>query len=672
MSSLDLWPIGNCQVSALVDNAAGLVWACQPRVDGDPLFCALLEPKPPVSGEWRIALENQVSAVPRYLKNTPILVTRLTDADGGIADVYDFCPRLERRGRMYRPVAFIRIVRPLAGAPRIAVKVAPASAWGAREAACTSGTNHIRFLTEPQPLRLTTDAPIIHLLEGRSFRLEESLHFFLGPDEPFVGHVGHTLATMLHETAEHWQAWVRGLAIPLEWQQVVIRAAITLKLCQHEETGAIVAALTTSIPEAPNSGRDWDYRYCWIRDAYYTVQALNRLGALDVLESYLGYLRNVVDNARSGHIQPLYAVSGEPKLEERIADDLTGYRGMGPVRVGNAAYTQIQYDAYGQIILSNTHAFFDERLFRKATAEDFASLEKVGERAWKKYDKPDAGLWEFRTRAGVHTYSAVMSWAACDRLANIAITLGKGARARILAAPRRGHPRQDREARLVSGRKEVRGDLRWRRARRQPAPARRHALPRARRPALPRHLQRGRKGSEARRQHAALCQRGRFRPARDRVQLLHLLADRGAVSGRAAGGGARTLRQDVESINSRRAAFRGRGLRNRRALGQLSADLFACRVDQLRGAFVPTVEFGPVSRLIVISNRVSSPKPRSVEGTQGGLAVALAAALGNRAAVVRLVGGQDRRLHRQDQSPPRGRSHHRDDRPRRAGRRRIL
>jgi GH15 family glucan-1,4-alpha-glucosidase len=431
VSNLNLWPIGNCQVSALVDEAAGFVWACQPRVDGDPLFCSLLAPKPPVRGVWRIALENQVSATQRYLKNTPILVTRLTDADGGVADVYDFCPRLERRGRMYRPVAFVRIVRPLAGAPRLKVTLAPAAAWGARDAACTSGTNHVRFLTEPQPLRLTTDAPIVHLLEERSFRLEESLHFFLGPDEPFVGKLDHSLATMLHETADHWQAWVRGLAIPLEWQKVVIRAAITLKLCQHEETGAIVAALTTSIPEAPGSGRNWDYRYCWIRDAYYTVQALNRLGALDVLESYLAYLRNVVDNARSGHIQPLYAVSGEPRLEEGLAEALAGYRGMGPVRVGNAAYTQVQHDAYGQIVLSNTHAFFDERLFRKATAEDFAALEKVGERAWKTHDKPDAGLWEFRTRAGVHTYSAVMSWAACDRLANIAATLGLKARARV-------------------------------------------------------------------------------------------------------------------------------------------------------------------------------------------------------------------------------------------------
>ena len=434
MSSLNLWPVGNCQVSALVDESAGFVWGCQPRVDGDPLFCALLEPKgeeQPPRGEWRFTLENQASAEQRYLKNTPILVTRLTDVDGAVVEIFDFCPRFERDGRMYRPVAFVRIVRPIVGAPRLRVSLNPATDWGERAAERTSGTNHIRYLLKPQPLRLTTDAPVIHLLEGRCFRVEKSLHFFLGPDEPFVGNVTQVLASMLHRTADYWREWVRGLAIPLEWQRTVIRAAITLKLCQHEETGAIVAALTTSIPEASGSERNWDYRYCWIRDAYYTVQALNRLGALDVLEKYLSYLRNIVDQSKGGHIQPLYAVSGEPRLEEGTAEALAGYRGMGPVRIGNAAYTQVQHDAYGQIILSNAQAFFDERLLRKATEEDFVSLEKVGELAWATYDQPDAGLWEFRTRTGVHTYSAVMSWAACDRLANIAKELWLEERAKL-------------------------------------------------------------------------------------------------------------------------------------------------------------------------------------------------------------------------------------------------
>lgn len=167
MKTLDLWPIGNCQVSALVDDRAGFVWGCQPRVDGDPLFCGLLDPKGESAiprGEWRISLEDQVSADTRYLKNTPIVVTRLTDASGAVVEVFDFCPRFERAGRMYRPVAFVRIVRPIVGAARVRVCLNPAVDWGARDAERTSGTNHIRFLLKPQPLRLTTDAPVIHLL----------------------------------------------------------------------------------------------------------------------------------------------------------------------------------------------------------------------------------------------------------------------------------------------------------------------------------------------------------------------------------------------------------------------------------------------------------------------------------------------------------------------------
>ena len=438
MNDLDLWPIGNCQVNALVDQAAGFVWACQPRVDGDPLFCSLLDPArgdgaPPGAGEWRVVLDDQVSAHPGYIKNTPILITRLRDRRGGEVDVIDFCPRFERSGRMYRPVAFIRIIRPVSGSPRVSVRLNPATGGGESDAERTNGTNHVRFLLEPQPLRVTTDASVGRLLDGKSFRLEKSVHFFLGPDEPFTGNVEQELARMLHQTRQHWRSWVRGLAIPLEWQDVVIRSAITLKLCQHEDTGAIVAALTTSIPEHDGSERNWDYRYCWIRDAYYTVQALNRLGALDVLEGYLTYLRNLIDEAGDGDIQPLYAVDGGRRLDERIAPGLRGYRGLGPVRIGNAAYTQVQHDAYGQIILSCAQAFFDQRLYRPGNAEDFRQLEVVGRRALDAFDKPDAGLWELRTRTGVHTYSSVMCWAACDRLARIADRLGFDDRAAFWA-----------------------------------------------------------------------------------------------------------------------------------------------------------------------------------------------------------------------------------------------
>ncbi|WP_294189346.1 glycoside hydrolase family 15 protein [uncultured Sphingomonas sp.] len=428
MSDLDLWPIGNCQVSALIDRAGRFVWGCVPRVDGDPLFSALLGGDAPEGGFWEIAVEDSVSVEQHYVRNTPVLVSRHTDARGGVIEVTDFCPRFERTGRTYRPVAFARIVRPISGSPRLKMRLRPTCGWGGTCREQVGGSNHVRFLLDALAMRLTTNAPIGMVQQERSFRVEKPLHFFLGPDESFAGDFASTLDLMLHDTVAEWQQWVRGLAVPLEWQEVVIRCAITLKLCQHEETGAIVAALTTSVPEHAGSERNWDYRYCWIRDAYYTVQALNRLGALDVLEGYLGYLRNIVDAAGDGdddgHIQPLYGVLGEPHLPERVAPLLPGYRGMGPVRVGNQAAEQIQHDAYGQIVLCSVHAFFDHRLFRPADAADFERLEHVGERAWKYYDQPDAGLWELRTRQSVHTYSSAMCWAACDRLANAAERLG--------------------------------------------------------------------------------------------------------------------------------------------------------------------------------------------------------------------------------------------------------
>lgn len=434
IASLDLWPIGNCQVSALIDRAGRFVWACVPRVDGDPAFSNLLAGEgADGAGAWAIDLEDCVSTEQTYVRNTPILVTRHIDNAGNAVEVVDFCPRTERHDRVYRPTAFARIVRPVSGSPRIRVRLHPTHSWGRHDVERIMGSNHIRYCAPGWNMRLSTTAPVGMLNEERAFRVEKPLHFFLGPDEGFVGPLGATIDQMLAETETGWRHWVRGLAIPAEWQDVVIRAAITLKLCQHEETGAIVAALTTSIPEHADSQRNWDYRFCWIRDAYYTVQALNRLGALDVLEGYLAYLRNIVDAAGAGHIQPLYGVLGEARVEERIEAGLSGYRGMGPVRVGNDAYRQVQHDAYGQIVLSSVQAFIDHRLLRPSGPEDFAALERVGERAWAMHDKPDAGLWELRTKQDVHTYSAAMCWAACDRLAMAAGALNMPDRAAFWA-----------------------------------------------------------------------------------------------------------------------------------------------------------------------------------------------------------------------------------------------
>ena len=428
MIDLDLAPIGNCSIASLVDRQGRHIWCCAPRVDSDPVFSALLSGREPddeaTTGVWSVDVENLAEARQAYLRNTPILRTELTDASGGVVEILDFAPRYRRSGRIYRPTSLVRLIRPVTGTPMIRMRLRPAAAWGARAAELTSGSNHVRYICSDVTLRLTTDCPVSHILTERWFRLEEPLALFLGPDEPFDGEVQSTCNRMLGDTRHYWMEWVRTLAVPLEWQEAVIRAAITLKLCAYEETGAIVAALTTSIPEHADSGRNWDYRYCWVRDAYYVVQALNRLGAVDILENYLGFLRNLVARSKGGKVQPVYGVGLEPALTERIIDSLPGYRSMGPVRCGNQAHEHDQHDVYGQIVLSNVQAFFDSRLLRPPTLEDFRDLEQVGERAFAMHDQPDAGLWEFRTRASVHTYSSVMCWAACDRLANAAAAVG--------------------------------------------------------------------------------------------------------------------------------------------------------------------------------------------------------------------------------------------------------
>jgi GH15 family glucan-1,4-alpha-glucosidase len=298
----------------------------------------------------------------------------------------------------------------------------------------THGSNHIRYVGPRLTLRLTTDVPLSYILHETWFKLERPLSLFLGPDESLTVPVTDTTDAFRIATATYWREWVRTLATPFEWQEAVIRAAITLKMCWFEETGGIIAAMTTSIPESAHSGRNWDYRYCWIRDAYYVIRALNRLGAVDIMESYLVYLRNLPTVAQDEHLQPVYGLGLEARLSESEVPALAGYRGMGPVRLGNQAHEHHQHDVYGQVILSATQAFFDRRLLRPMTEADFLALENLGERAYALAFAPDAGLWELRTRAHIHTYSSTMCWAACDRLQRIALHLSRDERAALWGA----------------------------------------------------------------------------------------------------------------------------------------------------------------------------------------------------------------------------------------------
>ncbi len=425
-SSLDLGLIGNCQVGALIDSTAEIVWYCLPRFDGDPVFNSLLQEHETGSGKGYCSIEllEQIRTEQSYLSNTAVLVTRFTDTQGGVIEITDFVPRFRQHGRMFTPMMLVRQVRRLQGTPFIRICVRPTYDYGREACDITYGSHHIRYVSPDWVLRLTTDASITTILQELPFFLEDQVTLIFGMDETISEPISELARRFLVETIGYWHDWVHDLGIPFEWQDEVIRAAITLKLNAFDDTGAIVAAMTTSVPEAPDSGRNWDYRYCWLRDAYFVVNALNRLSATRTMERYLRYLVNVVAGSSGGRIQPVYGIDGQKYLEERKIETLAGYRGMGPVRVGNQAYEQIQHDVYGSVILAVTHVFFDQRLIRRGDKALFHRLEPLGETAISVHDQPDAGLWELRGTKRIHTFSAVMCWAACDRLAKIAARLG--------------------------------------------------------------------------------------------------------------------------------------------------------------------------------------------------------------------------------------------------------
>ena len=418
-SSLDLAVIGNSRIGALIDANASVVWMCVPRFDGDPVFCSLLDDDS-TGGRFDIELQGCISITQSYERNTAVLRTEMADRDGGRLELIDFAPRFHQHGRYFAPVTLVRIVRRLEGRPRIKVRFDPRCEYGATRPRMSFGSHHIRAEIPSYPLRMTTDAPITHVLESRSLLVDSSLTFILGPDETLQDSPLEVGRRMHEETTRYWKRWVRNLAVPLEWQEAVIRAAITLKLNTFDDTGGIIAALTTSVPEAPNTQRTWDYRYCWLRDAYFVLNALSRLGATGSLERYLRYIENIVAGAQGGSLQPVYALNTVPELDEQTAESLAGYRRMGPVRVGNLAYKQVQHDVYGAAILGVTHAFFDARLERPGDIHLFRQLEVLGEQAFARHALPDASIWEYRGRQEVHTFSALMCWAACDRLARIA------------------------------------------------------------------------------------------------------------------------------------------------------------------------------------------------------------------------------------------------------------
>jgi GH15 family glucan-1,4-alpha-glucosidase len=433
MSTLELGVIGNCAIASLVNRLGRHVWHGFGRLDGDPIFNALLGGTEPASGFMETEVAGAKEGRQRYLPNTAILET-VVEGTSGTVRLVDFAPRFRRFGRMFRPPMLVRRLEPVAGRPRVTIRLRPTFNYGSLKPAITSGSNHARFVGDTAAIRLTTDGSVTHVLHETEFTLDRPITMFVGADESLTENPDSLSRSFLAETEAYWHTWVRDLNIPFDWQAAVIRAAITLKLCSFEDTGAVLAALTTSVPEAAGTPRTWDYRFSWLRDSFFTVTALNRLSATRTMEGFVRFIVDIVEAGSSRgepeEIAPLFPIAPGTATEEKLIDSLPGYRGYGPVRIGNAAVIQRQNDTYGSMVMTAAQMFWDERLPRHGDIELYRQLCVVGNEAHKVALTPDAGLWEYREREEVHTFSAAMCWAAQHRLGMIARRVGVDSEAR--------------------------------------------------------------------------------------------------------------------------------------------------------------------------------------------------------------------------------------------------
>jgi GH15 family glucan-1,4-alpha-glucosidase len=357
----DYGVIGNCHINALVSNKGSIDWLCLPQPDSPPVFGKLLDPH---GGDFTIESSDGVEGVQSYVTNTNILETIFTQKNGAKFKITDFCPRFEQYGRMYRPPMIIRIVTPLSESSLIKVNCNGVDGWGKKPLGILHGNSHVRFtgFQNQDQLRLTTNMPLTYLNSGQPFVLHEPLYFALTWGAPFESDLKSTCETFLMSTEKYWTTWVKHCQIPTQYQDEVIRSALVLKLHCFEDTGAILASLTSSLPEEVGNVRNWDYRFCWLRDAYFSLTAFHSLGQFEEMEGFLRFLLNIAHQSNEDDgLHPVYKLDSGLPLPEISHEAWKGWHGSTPVRSGNEAATHVQNDVYGEMILSLAPIFFDER-----------------------------------------------------------------------------------------------------------------------------------------------------------------------------------------------------------------------------------------------------------------------------------------------------------------------
>lgn len=436
MKNLNYGVIGNCRSAALISERGSIEWLCLPQFDSSSVFASLLDTEK--GGSFQIVPTNLKQVKQSYIDRTNILETRF-ECEDGVFVVKDFMPRYRNsdNGGYYIPPDIVRYFSLVEGQPEFVIKYNPKLEYAKHETqsfvedACFEGVKENCYI-KSQTLKGTYDSLYLYssfdyqaILESEPIKLTKDEYCLLSYNQKLLPQDTRRSKLKLERTKVYWLNWAERTTSYKLYNDEIIRSALTLKMLSFDKSGAILAAITTSLPETIGEERNWDYRFCWIRDASMVVKIMTSLGHYRMANRYLKFIINILPD-KDEKMQIMYGINGEKNLKEQELEHFAGYEGSLPVRIGNAAYKQKQNDIYGILldVIYQQLEIYDISLEHSEELWTIVrNIIKVVENNWK---KPDRGIWEIRNENKHFTFSKVLCWTAVDRAVKIATLLRRG------------------------------------------------------------------------------------------------------------------------------------------------------------------------------------------------------------------------------------------------------
>lgn len=425
MENLNYGVIGNCRSAALISERGSIDWCCLPDFDSPSVFSKLLDEHK--GGHFNIEVPGNYIISQKYLGNTNVLCTQYSSEEGCF-EVIDFMPRYKTTEHDYfNPAEIYRYIRYISGFPVLSIDYQPKFNYAAEEVSHVVEDDHIRTYSKINPIDcifLYSNFNLEDILKNRRIEITEHSYLLLSYTQKLIPIDLERVYLEYQRTKVYWLNWNNRSKKYNLYSEQINRSLLILKLMSFHPSGAVLASLTTSIPEVIGEERNWDYRFCWLRDASMSIETLFNMGHYVTAKSFLNFIKNII---RSKHdiFQIMYGIRGERKLTERILPYLEGYMGSKPVRVGNAAYIQKQNDGFGYM-LDVIYKYYKHFPGTLDEIEDIWEIVRhtilIISTHW---EKPDKGIWEFRYEEKHFVFSKVMCWVAMDRASKIAELLNK-------------------------------------------------------------------------------------------------------------------------------------------------------------------------------------------------------------------------------------------------------